>query len=115
VKLYRRLSLLFYNSFNPIFVGHFSQRDNETTLAGIFRMHWYTVGFLVVFFGMIGYNIVDTMLQPENRPGYVEGWKEAELKWNIEFLFMALLVPIAGWLFGLPSRNAILRAIQKSI
>jgi hypothetical protein len=115
VQMYKRLSPLFYNSFNPIFVGRFEPNGNGTVLVGRFRMSWFGICFLVVFFGMIVYNLIDTYLQPEQRPGYVAGWRAAELKWHLEFLGFALLVAIVGWLIGIPNKNAIVRAIKESI
>jgi hypothetical protein len=115
VKLYKRLSALFYNSFNPIFVGRFESSPGGAILVGRFRPSWFVVGFLVVFFGLIGYNVVDAYLQPDVRPGYVAGWRQRELEWQFEFLAFASLVPIVGWLFGIPNKNAIVRAIKESI
>ncbi len=115
VKLHQRPPLAFRNSFNPVFVGRFTRTPSGATLSGTFRMSWFAVVFLFVFLGMFAYGAMETYIQPEHRAGYVEGWRSATLRWNLVFLGFAALAPMVGWLVGLPSRNAIIRAIHESI
>lgn len=114
VIIFRQVPPPFYNSFNPIFVGRFHPTKQGTRLNGYFRVHWLVICLLLVFFGTIGYEVVTTFLQPEHREGYMDGWKQNQLRWQFHFFAIALLVPIAGWLFGLPNKKAIIRAIRES-
>jgi hypothetical protein len=102
------------NSFNPIFVGRFERTPNGTTLTGHFRVHWLAIAFLCVFYGFLVFQLVHTLAQPEAVPGYVPGWRDRELRSNLEFLLWGMAVPVVAWVVNIPNRNAILRAIAAS-
>jgi hypothetical protein len=68
--------------------------------------------FLCAFFGVAVFQTLQTLAQPEVRPGYIAGWRDRQLEFDVEFLLAAFAVPLVGWFGGLPNRNAIIRAIQ---
>lgn len=114
VKLRRRLPFWFRNSFDPIFVGSISSTDQGAVLNGRFRAHWFACIFTVVFIGLSAKNAFDTWSAPAQRSGYIEGWREDHLRFDLQFLGVAFLVPVAGWAFGIPSKRAILKVIEES-
>jgi hypothetical protein len=114
VKLRRRLPFWYRNSFDPIFVGSFSNTARGATLEGRFRAHWFTWIFMIVFIGASAKNLFDTWSAPTQRAGYVEDWREDRLRFDMQFLGFALLFPVIGWAFGLPSKKAILKALEES-
>jgi len=115
VKIHHKLPVMFYNSWNPIFVGKFISTSTGSQLVGYFRVHWFTMIFMVLFLGMTIFNIFDTWLQPEIKPGYVANWKANQLEWELQFLAISLLIFIVGWLIGLINQMKILKAIRESI
>jgi hypothetical protein len=114
VKLRRRLPFWFRNSFDPIFVGSFSNTDQGAILEGRFRAHWLTCIFMVAFIGISAKNAFETWSAPAQRPGHVQGWRDDRLRFDLKFLGVALLFPVVGWAFGIPSQRAVLKAIEES-
>jgi hypothetical protein len=114
VKLRRRLPFWFRNSFDPIFVGSFSSTGQGAILEGRFRAHWFTCIFMVAFIGISARNAFDTWSSPAQQPGYVESWRDDRMRFDLQFLGLAVLFPVVGWAFGAPSKRAILKAIQES-
>lgn len=41
------------NSFKPIFIGSFSEKNNKTILSGILRLHRFTQVFVAIWLGFI--------------------------------------------------------------
>lgn len=113
VKVYRDGGFL-YNSYNPIFVGKFQQREAATVLTGHFRFHAFILVFVAVLIGTSLYNLVDVLRMPEHVPGQVAGWRSERLVFELQFLAFAVLIPIVGWLVGLRTRNLLLSVIKKS-
>jgi hypothetical protein len=50
----RRVIPMLQNSFKPVFVGRFVERDGRVYLAGQFRMSWAVRVFMTLWFGMLG-------------------------------------------------------------
>lgn len=114
VRLRRRLSFWVHNAFDPIFVGSFSSAERGAILKGRFRAHWFTCIFMLVFIGMSAKRAFETWSAPAERPGYVQGWREDRLRFDLQFLGFACLFPVVGWGFGIPNQKAILKAIEAS-
>lgn len=113
VKVYREGGFL-HNAFNPIFVGKFRQRDAGTVLNGHFRFHAFILLFIACLIGLSIYNLVEVLRMPEHVPGRADGWRSERLVFELQFLSIAVLIPIVGWLVGLRSRNLLLSVIKRS-
>lgn len=114
VKIQHKLPLMFQNSWNPIFCGKFVSRSNGSELVGHFRIHWLVFVFMLIFLATCIFQIYDTWSQPDQQTGYVEGWKEYRLRFELQFLGLFFLMNCIGWLVGIPYQRKILAAIRES-
>lgn len=114
VLIERKLGFFLRNSWNPIFQGRFVIESGRSYLVGHFRVHWLVAIFTVLFLAYPLYDIFTLLPQPDVRPGYVAGWKDAQITWDLQFFGFAVLIVIAGWLFGLPNAKRIRDAINES-
>lgn len=114
VKLRRQHSVWFQNSFDPIFVGSFTNTAQGAILSGRFRSRWITFILMFFFIGMSAKSAFDTWSAPAERPGYVQGWRDSRLKSDLQFLAIAVVFPALGWAIGIPSKRAILKVIDES-
>lgn len=97
VRLRRRLSFWTHNSFEPIFVGSFSNTDRGAILEGRFRAHWFTCFFMFACIGLSAKSAFETWSAPAERPGYVQGWREDRLRFDLQLLgFGGLLLLLVG-------------------
>lgn len=115
VVLERQTPWWFRNSFNPIFIGRFRNGTRGAILVGRFRIHLLVILILLAFFGFSIYELVQTYLEPEQKEGYIAGWRSMKLQWSLEQLGFAALVLVLGWLIGYPNRQRVLSAIKQSI
>jgi hypothetical protein len=78
-------------------------------------MSWDAVIFLAIAFGYLAYLTIDAALSPEQREGYVTGWRDRELTVDLQGIGFTLLVVLVLWLLGTNARKRIISAIQASI
>jgi len=114
VVIERKLSAFFYNSWNPIFEGKFAFDGQRPCLVGHFRVHWLVLMLTLAALAYPLFEVVTLLYEPNVKPGYVAGWKEAQIIWNLEFFGFGLLTVCVGWLFGLPNAKRIVDAINES-
>jgi hypothetical protein len=115
VKLYKPVPWWSRRSFEPVFVGRFLTTPEGCALVGRFRMAWDGVVFLMVFFSVIGYKTIETALSPEQRSGYISGWRARELAFDLQFIGLTVLLVAVLWIFGTNKRKRIINVVQASI
>jgi len=114
VELKRASPNLRRNGFDLVFVGRFETHGKNAILTGRFRFHWFTIVFMLVLYGVLGYQLLDAFFQPDQPAGRLPGWRREELANLAQFICLAIFFPLFGWLIGLPSQSAIARAIEES-
>jgi len=70
---------------------------------------------MVAFIGSSAKGAFENWSAAAERPGYVQGWRDDRLRFDLQFLGFAFLLPVVGWTFGIPSKRAILKAIEESL
>ena len=114
VKIEHEMPPNITNSWNPIFVGKIQSHNGAAVLNGYFRFSIFVIIFITLFLGYSAFNVIHTYLQPDSIPGFVEGWKQDRMKFDLSFFGFAILINVGGWLFGIPNRNKIIEAISES-
>ena len=112
VLVERKVGAFLHNSWNPVFQGKFVFGAGRPYLVGYFRVHWLVLIFTVLFLAYPLFEVLALLPEPDVKPGYVAGWKEAEITGNLQFFGLSLLVVICGWIFGLPNAKRIVEAIN---
>lgn len=102
------------NSFYPIFVGDWREKNGNAELSGYFRMNIFVILLLVSFFLVVLTDLFNTLQQPDVRPGYIIGWKDHLLQFDLMFLGIFIAMAVVGWLAGRSSRQRIIGIIQQS-
>ena len=109
-----KLGSFFRNSWNPIFQGKIVQNGDRSTLVGYFRVNWFVFAFSLLFVGHAAYRLLQTYLSPDHIPGYDAGWRQTSLNFDLQFLCMAIVIIIIGWIAGIPNQRRVLDAIRDS-
>jgi hypothetical protein len=115
VKVHKIPAWWWRRSLEPIFVGHFHPKAEGCTLVGRFRMQWDAMILLIAAFAYIGWRILDTTFRPEQREGYVAGWRSAELAVDLKSIAFMLLMVAILWVSGTNARKEIVNALNASV
>lgn len=115
IKIFHKMPVFFYNSFNPIFCGSFSSdHRGKSQLVAYFRPNILVILFIAYFLAFPVYQIWRIQQMPDERPGYKPDWKESQLDFEYQFLGFSVAGVTLGWCLGIPYMRRILKIVDES-
>jgi uncharacterized membrane protein len=112
LKIFRSQGLAPLNGFFPVFVGRISASDNGSVLHGGFRFHMLAIGLFSAFVTISLVSLINVLMSPDMVAGLSDGWKSQRVRFELQFIGLAVLAAVFAWLAGKPIRERILAIVE---